>query len=165
LLINLYFRLFIKKQSMRKYLVPVFLLIILFNIIARNRINRAQNIQTKVKWKWEDKFSQTEQDSLKLWINTTMKGIEDLVGAYPFEISIYFHKSKSTREPVLWAHTVRGEEQAVHFYVNPTYFSYQDFISDWTAPHEISHLILPFLGKQNSWFAEGFASYMQYRVM
>lgn len=34
-----------------------------------------------------------------------------------------------------------------------------------TAPHELSHLLLPYVGRSHSRFAEGFASYMQYQVM
>jgi hypothetical protein len=41
----------------------------------------------------------------------------------------------------------------------------ETFRKDWTAPHELSHLILPYLGRRHSWFSEGFASYMQYQVM
>ena len=54
---------------MKKYLVSVILFIFLFSIIAWKRTNKVQNIQTKVNWKWTDKFSQTEQDSLKLWMS------------------------------------------------------------------------------------------------
>jgi len=38
-------------------------------------------------------------------------------------------------------------------------------MKDWTAPHEISHLAIPFLGKSNSWIAEGFATYMQNEIL
>ncbi len=63
-----------------------------------------------------------------------------------------------------WAHTDRYGGQGVEFYVNPAY-PLSSFRQDWTAPHELSHLILPFVGHGNAWFAEGFASYMQYQVM
>ena len=35
--------------------------------------------------------------------------------------------------------------------------SQQAFLDDWTAPHEISHLSIPFLGREHSWFAKGYA--------
>ena len=38
-------------------------------------------------------------------------------------------------------------------------------LADWTAAHELSHLLLPYLGRRHDWFAEGFASYIQYQVM
>ena len=54
--------------------------------------------------------------------------------------------------------------QGVRFVVNPT-FPLEQFLQDWTAPHELSHLLIPYLGRRHAWFAEGFASYMQYQVM
>ena len=38
-------------------------------------------------------------------------------------------------------------------------------MNDWTAAHELSHLLLPYLGRDNSWYAEGFASFMQYQIL
>ena len=38
-------------------------------------------------------------------------------------------------------------------------------MNDWTAPHEMSHLAIPYIGEKEVWFAEGFASFMQYQVM
>lgn len=52
----------------------------------------------------------------------------------------------------------------MHFHVDPR-FDLHELRSDWTAPHELSHLALPYLGSRQAWFAEGFASYMQYQVM
>src|SRR5690606_12588924 len=58
----------------------------------------------------------------------------------------------------------RWRGQHVHFHVDPRHPP-EAFRGDWTAPHELSHLILPYLGRPAAWFAEGFASYMQYQVM
>ncbi|MDX1390993.1 MAG: hypothetical protein R3241_01335, partial [Rheinheimera sp.] len=44
-------------------------------------------------------------------------------------------------------------------------FSLVQFKQDWTAYHEMAHLALPYLGRENAWFAEGFASFMQYQIM
>jgi len=52
----------------------------------------------------------------------------------------------------------------VRFYINPD-FDYEVLLADWTAPHEISHLSIPPVGRKNAWFAEGYASYMQYQIM
>lgn len=37
--------------------------------------------------------------------------------------------------------------------------------ADWTAHHEFSHLLLPFLAEPGSWIAEGFAGYYQNVLM
>jgi len=35
------------------------------------------------------------------------------------------------------------------------------FLEDWTATHEFSHLMLPYLRRQQKWISEGFAQYYQ----
>ena len=113
---------------------------------------------------WEDSFSPTEKQRLQNWIIRTDAALTDLVGELPFTRHIFFHRRDGSREPVPWAHTQRGQTQGVHFYVDLSY-PQQDFDEDWTAPHELSHLVIPYLGRKHAWFAEGFASYMQYQVM
>lgn len=113
---------------------------------------------------WEDDFKKKEKEHLINWIQSVGDAVEMTLGTYPFKVQIYFHRSTEIDEPVPWAHTSRNGEEAVHFYVNPE-FSIEELISDWTAAHEISHLSIPFLGQENSWFAEGFASYFQWQIM
>ncbi len=117
-----------------------------------------------VRIQWQDPFSAAEQQKLRSWIEETVAGVERLVGPYPFDIHIHMHRADGAREPVPWANTRRGSQQGVNFHVNPD-FSLDAFLTDWTAPHELSHLVIPYLGSKHSWFAEGFASYMQYQVM
>lgn len=112
---------------------------------------------------WEDEFSALEQKKLVSWLTETHGALESLVGAMPFTTHVYMHR-RSAREPVPWANTRRSRRQGVNFHVDPS-FSLNDFLDDWTAPHEFSHLVLPYFGRENAWFAEGFASYMQYQVM
>lgn len=113
---------------------------------------------------WQDNFSQEEQLRMRAWVEQTHAAMTSIVGPLPFTTNIYFHRRDNAAEPVPWAHTQRGRQQGVHFHVDTDY-SDADFLNDWTAPHELSHLIIPYLGKRNAWFAEGFASYMQYQVM
>ncbi len=116
-------------------------------------------------WHWEDRFNEGEKEKLTEWITATVAGIEQFVAPYPFDIHIHFHRSSSARQPVPWANTIRrSRRQGVNFHVNPE-FSSEALRADWTAYHELSHLLIPYLGRQHSWFAEGFASYMQYQVM
>lgn len=113
---------------------------------------------------WEDPFSAAERTKLEAWLNETHDAVERLVGPFPMGVRAHLHRRDGSREPVPWARTERDETQGIHFYVDAG-FSLDAFRHDWTAPHELSHLILPYVGRHNAWFAEGFASYMQYRVM
>lgn len=118
----------------------------------------------ELRFHWQDRFTPSEQAQLKSWIVTTDAALTELVGELPFTRHIFFHRRENAREPVPWAHTQRGSKQGVHFHVDPRY-SLEEFLADWTAPHELSHLVIPYLGRSRAWFAEGFASYMQYQVM
>ncbi|MFN2327907.1 MAG: hypothetical protein ABR612_03255 [Chromatocurvus sp.] len=113
---------------------------------------------------WEDHFSTTERHVLKTWITRTLAAMEDLVAPLPFDVHIYFYRLEGRGEPVPWANTRRGPRQGINFHVDPA-FSPDAFYADWTAAHELSHLLIPALGEDNSWFAEGFASYMQYQIL
>lgn len=126
-------------------------------------LTMASQAQADLAFHWEDRFTPAEQQKLTRWLNETHSAVEQLVGPLPFTTHMYM-KRTSASEPVPWAHTERSNIQGVHFHVDPSY-SLQEFRKDWTAPHELSHLILPYVGRNNAWFAEGFASYMQYQVM
>ncbi|HEX6240779.1 MAG TPA: hypothetical protein VFZ61_07795, partial [Polyangiales bacterium] len=43
----------------------------------------------------------------------------------------------------------------------PTSFDAATLTRDWVLPHELSHLLLPFLAREDAWLAEGFATYYQ----
>lgn len=112
---------------------------------------------------WQHSFTLAEQQQLKQWVNASTTATTTVLGPYPFTIQLYVYR-RSGNEPVPWANTWRAGSQQVHLYVDPQ-FTTDEFISDWTAYHEIAHLALPYLGQSNAWFAEGFASFMQYQIM
>ena len=112
---------------------------------------------------WQHKFSAEEQLKLSQWLVFSSQATLNVLGPYPFDMQLYLYR-RAGNEPVPWANTWREHSQQVHFYVAPQ-FSQHEFVNDWTAYHEIAHLALPYLGRKNAWFAEGFASYMQYQIM
>jgi hypothetical protein len=120
-------------------------------------------VHAELQFEFEDSFSPGEQEKLVTWVTEVKDGVEELVGEYPIDIRVQFTRSWS-RKPVPFGRTLRGHRQGIRFHVNPR-FSLDELRSDWTAAHEFSHLVLPFLGRERAWFAEGFASFMQYQVM
>lgn len=122
-----------------------------------------QTARAELIWHWEDRFSAAEREKLTAWIEQTAAAVEDFIVPFPFDVHIHFHESSSSR-PVPWANTIRSRRQGVNFHVNPS-ASPEKLRADWTAYHELSHLLIPYVGRSHSWFAEGFASYMQYQVM
>ncbi len=117
-----------------------------------------------LQWHWDDEFSDAERAQLTDWLQTTHTALERYAAPLPFDVHLHLRRSKRGRGPVPWANTWRDPVQALYFYVD-TRHGPQAFLDDWTAPHEFSHLLLPYLGRSNAWFAEGFASYLQHSVM
>lgn len=116
-------------------------------------------------WNFEDEFSETQEDTLKLWIEEVKRATESTLGAYPFDMHIYFYRASRGKRAVGFGHTSRKNDvNEIHFYINPD-ATYAELLEDWTAPHEMSHLAIPFLGKKYKWFAEGFATYLSRRIM
>jgi len=135
-------------------------LALLFGLLA----TASTPAHAELRWHWENHFSEQEKAQLTHWIQQTYQAIETSVAPYPFDVHIYFHRLSGAQEPVPWASTRRSYRQGVDFHVDPS-FSQSRFMNDWTAAHELSHLLIPFLGTENSWYAEGFASFMQYQVL
>ncbi len=59
-----------------------------------------------------------------------------------------------------WGEVQRGGGSALHLYPGAD-ASAATLRSDWTATHEISHLLHPYLGTRGRWLGEGLASYYQ----
>lgn len=119
-------------------------------------------------WHWQDDFSPQEQQKIQQWLCQNYQQVNDLIGPYAAKAEVYLYRRDGANEPVPWAHTDRGGDQQIrlqqlHFYVDPA-FSLAQFLADWTAVHEFSHLALPLLDRSDQWFAEGFASYLQVQI-
>ena len=99
------------------------------------------------------------------WVEHAHAGLAGLIGELPYVYDIYFHRRDRSSEPVPWANTTkRWNRRGVNFHVDPS-FSRREFERDWTAYHELAHLMFPYLGRSGMWFAEGIASYLQYQAM
>ncbi|MEM9314901.1 MAG: hypothetical protein AAGA95_09755 [Pseudomonadota bacterium] len=120
--------------------------------------------RSELRWHWDDPFSAQEQRFLESWLTRTAEALESWAGPFPFDVHVHLRRRDDASEPVPWANTWRAGEQSLFFYVDPTYAA-DEFYADWTAPHEFAHLLLPYLGRDNAWAAEGFASYLQYPLM
>ena len=110
-----------------------------------------------------EEFPKAEQQKLRLWLDQSFNAANHLLGPYPLRTHVYLSR-RTASEPVPWAYTQRMDKQQVFFQVDSS-FDLSEFQQDWTAAHEFSHLALPLLDREDLWFAEGFASYMQYLVL
>lgn len=139
---------------MQKTFVVVLLVFIGFSVIA----------QSELIYTWEDEFSDSEKQLVEDWLGATYKSVQSKIGTYPFDVYLHIHRREGKGEPCPWANTWRYPKQQIFFHIDPSY-SLKSFLADWTAPHEMSHLAIPYIGEKEAWFAEGFASFLQYQVM
>lgn len=117
---------------------------------------------------WRSDFSIEERQKLQHWLTKAAHTARQLYGRLPLDRSrVVVYRSERRRKsnsPVPWAEPIRGGRQGIAFYVDPTR-SLESFIADWTAPHEFSHLFIPYPGQSDLWLSEGFASYYQNILM
>jgi hypothetical protein len=109
---------------------------------------------------WRGQFSAQQKTKLKAWLQSVGSTVSLLHGTLPrpeIRIALQPYPAKSA---VPFARILRNDPQGVLFYINPDR-PLEDYISDWTAYHELSHLFLPYPGNADIWFSEGLASYYQ----
>lgn len=62
--------------------------------------------------------------------------------------------------PVPFGRVIRDGGESAELYVNER-APIERFYDDWTATHEFSHFLLPYVGYRQRWISEGFAQYQQ----
>ncbi len=106
-------------------------------------------------------LSETERITLHRWLQDVSAVLLTVHGEFPqdhFHITI--QRSSSSTSPVPWGQVIRSTPTTVLLVANPD-LGYDALINDWTAFHELSHLLLPYRGHGNVWFSEGLATYYQ----
>lgn len=105
------------------------------------------------------------KDSIRTWIGQVYEATIKTLGPYRFDVRVNIIPATSDNQPVPFGLASRKEGiNQVKLYVNES-ATFDELMADWTAPHELSHLSLPFVGKKNKWFSEGFATYCSRRIM
>lgn len=95
------------------------------------------------------------------WIADAAQSVADLYGRFPLpQAQIIVVPGARGDEPTPWAYVVRGGSPAVHLFVNQRR-AIQEFFEDWTATHELAHLLLPYVNPEDAWLSEGVATYYQ----
>lgn len=96
------------------------------------------------------------------WITRTAGAMASVFGRWPrdeWRIEVT-PVTLLSEDPVPWAQVLRGEPDTISFYINAL-ASEETLTQDWTAFHEMSHLLIPYRGWGDMWFSEGLASYYQ----
>ncbi len=95
------------------------------------------------------------------WISQAAGAIAGLNGDFPLDnAQILITPIGAKREAVPWGEVQRGGNASAHFFVD-SFRPIQQFKDDWTATHELSHMLVPFIDRDELWLSEGIASYYQ----
>ncbi|WP_205859278.1 hypothetical protein [Pleionea sediminis] len=110
--------------------------------------------------------SEEHRRKIERWLTTCLSALSKIYGALPFkdlQITV-LDVNRPTAEPTPFAMVFRGDGKNISFFIN-RHAAEKEFVQDWTAYHELSHLVLPFIDRRDAWVSEGFASYYQYIIM
>jgi predicted metalloprotease with PDZ domain len=107
------------------------------------------------------KVSDAQQSVFQQWVQETAECVATVEGSFPQSMAqILVVAIGAQNEAVPWAHVMRGGGVAAEFFVDETR-PLEDFRADWTATHELSHMLLPMVSSRDRWLSEGLASYYQ----
>jgi hypothetical protein len=102
-----------------------------------------------------------DPDFVRQWLARAAGAVTTLYGKFPVaQAQLVVAPGARGNEPVPWAYVLRGGAPAAHFFINQRR-PLAEFLSDWTAVHELSHLLLPYVRPEDAWLSEGTASYYQ----
>jgi hypothetical protein len=109
---------------------------------------------------WQGEFSDAQRTKLKSWLESVSQTVSLLNGSLPRPKIRIELKPYPAKQAVPFARILRYAPEGVLFYLNPEK-PLDEFVTDWTAYHELSHLFIPYPGLDDVWFSEGLASYYQ----
>jgi hypothetical protein len=102
-----------------------------------------------------------EPDRIHAWLADSAQMVASVSGRFPIsQAQVLVVPDARGNEPTPWAYVMRGGNPAVHFFINQRR-PLKEFYDDWTATHELAHLLLPFIDYNDAWLSEGVATYYQ----
>lgn len=99
------------------------------------------------------------------WLQATATDVSLAYGRFPnplpqvLVVPVGDSREKSDGA-VPFGQVIRDGGETVLLYINQNE-PLSAFLSDWTATHEFSHLLLPYVDRRHKWISEGFAQYYQ----
>ena len=109
---------------------------------------------------WRGSFTPAEKTKMRDWLARVAGHVTLLHGTLPRSPIRAVLRPYAASEAVPFAQVIRSAPEGVTFYVNPDR-PLEEFVRDWTAYHEFSHLFIPYPSADALWFSEGLASFYQ----
>lgn len=106
-----------------------------------------------------------DNDSIAQWINATATDVSLAYGRFPnpspqVVVIPVGNGHRNSRSAVPFGRVIRDGGETVELQIDQTQ-PLEALLGDWTATHEFSHLMLPYVNRKNRWISEGFAQYYQ----
>jgi hypothetical protein len=102
--------------------------------------------------------------SINEWLESTATDVSLAYGRFPNPspqvVVIPADDQRRGAGAVPFGRVTRDGGEAIELFVNRDQ-PMQAFLDDWTATHEFSHLMLPYVAPAHRWVSEGFAQYYQ----
>lgn len=106
----------------------------------------------------------SQPDELVDWVRAAARNVTLAYGRFPnpspSAIVLAGEPSWRSDSPVRFGRVVRDGGESVELFVNRG-MPIERFHDDWTATHEFSHMMLPYLNSRSRWISEGFVQYYQ----
>lgn len=102
-------------------------------------------------------------DAIGAWLKATATDVSLAYGRFPNpspQVVVIPASGSRGDSAVPFGRVIRDGGESVELYVAHDQ-PLQSFLDDWTATHEFSHLMLPYVDSRHRWVSEGFAQYYQ----
>ena len=100
-------------------------------------------------------------DELRTYVQRAAEAVRRLHGTMPTErVEVIVVPVNAGPDPVAFGHVGRGGGGSVALLVREN-ASLEALLSDWVLVHELSHLAMPYVRREDAWLSEGFATYYQ----
>ena len=102
-----------------------------------------------------------QNEKFRLWIKESVLAVASVFGRFPqSQPQVLIIPVGTRHEATLGAQVVRGGGMAAILMVDENR-PLEEFTNDWTATHEFSHMLFPYISRRDRWLSEGLASYYQ----
>ena len=102
--------------------------------------------------------------SIYEWLRRTANDVSLAYGRFPNPslqvVVLPIEESRRSASAVPYGRVIRDGGEAIELFVDRDQ-PMEAFLDDWTATHEFSHLMLPYVAPAHRWVSEGFAQYYQ----
>ena len=124
------------------------------NIEVPGAVMRVSLLQTR---------QSVNNDAIMDWVQATATDVSLAYGRLPNpspQVIIIPVTNNRGDSPVPFGRVVRDGGETVELFIDASR-PMRDFYADWTATHEFSHLMVPYLHSEYRWISEGLAQYYQ----